>query len=643
VSLQYDPILVRCLASELGAILPGRRARELRLDRRLRAAELRLQPGPALLFLLHPEAGFVLEAAPGSLDLLALRAESRGGPAVEAGPAAVTVIPLRRRIGAVWSPPDERLLVLELEGAGSGGRLVAELLTNQWNLLTLEGGATRPGTAAVDAEVEPDWGRITAAMWPREAGRRSLRGGGTYRPPAFPGGPRRWRSEPPSPEAWHALLADVEPGRRAAVLLHEAAWSSPLNVAWLLGGAGGDDASRTAGPGDELDAALERYRTLLRLAGVTAPAGRAGLEAPLPRAAPAGPAEAWLLPGAPAAQPYPLPLGLSDARRARSLLEAFALCARASGRWAPPPVSGETEGGTSGAGGAAPPPAVAPNAEALELETVLRSGIRRAERRIASLERELTGGPDAARLREDANLLLARLGDVPRGSSRITLEDFAGERRELELDPRLSAAENAERLYQKAASRERAASRLPAAIDRARSRVLELREGLSALAESGPSEEVWTLAGGRPDRGAAGSPRAGGSRLPYRRYRSTGGLEIRVGRGARENDALTFRHSHTEDIWLHARQVPGAHVILRWGKRDENPPRQDLMEAALAAAVHSDARHSGTVAVDWTRRKYVRSPRKAPPGTVIPERVQTIFVEPNRALLDRLRVTGGEG
>ena len=124
-------------------------------------------------------------------------------------------------------------------------------------------------------------------------------------------------------------------------------------------------------------------------------------------------------------------------------------------------------------------------------------------------------------------------------------------------------------------------------------------------------------------------------RLPYRRYQSSGGLEIRVGRGPRDNDALTFRHTHPEDIWMHARGAAGAHVVLRWGKPDP-PPSRDLAEAAVLAALHSGARGAGVVPVDWTWRKYVRKPRKAPPGSVVPSRTTTLFVEPDPALPERL-------
>ena len=81
----------------------------------------------------------------------------------------------------------------------------------------------------------------------------------------------------------------------------------------------------------------------------------------------------------------------------------------------------------------------------------------------------------------------------------------------------------------------------------------------------------------------------------------------------------------------------GAHVVLVWGRRDQNPAESDLRDAAGLAALHSRARTSATVPVDWTRRKYVRKPRKSPPGQVLVERAKTVFVEPDAALEERLR------
>jgi predicted ribosome quality control (RQC) complex YloA/Tae2 family protein len=147
-------------------------------------------------------------------------------------------------------------------------------------------------------------------------------------------------------------------------------------------------------------------------------------------------------------------------------------------------------------------------------------------------------------------------------------------------------------------------------------------------------EEARAALGPRTTRSTTQPPDHGPA-LPYRVFRSSGGLEIRVGRGARHNDELTFRHSAPGDVWLHARHVGGAHVILRW-PGPGNPPARDLAEAATLAALHSKARTSGSVPVDWTLRKYVRKPRKAPPGRVAADRVATLFVRPEPALLETL-------
>jgi predicted ribosome quality control (RQC) complex YloA/Tae2 family protein len=190
-------------------------------------------------------------------------------------------------------------------------------------------------------------------------------------------------------------------------------------------------------------------------------------------------------------------------------------------------------------------------------------------------------------------------------------------------------------MYQEARKHKRASERLPlllAEADAARRRWLELHERAQAgTLEPGDLRDLVRV------RGPQKQQQATGEKLPYRRYRTSGGLEVRVGRNSRSNDALTLQHSSPRDIWLHARHVGGAHVVLRWQNDEANPPTRDLYEAAVLAAVHSQARTSGTVPVDYTRRRYVSKRRKAPPGQVTLERAQTVFVEPDAALEARLR------
>ena len=312
-----------------------------------------------------------------------------------------------------------------------------------------------------------------------------------------------------------------------------------------------------------------------------------------------------------ALQPYPHPLG-EDSERAGSLLDAMRRAA-------------QEEGSPAGGPGVADPEAI----------DRVRREITRVEARIERLASQAARAlPEAAALRAQGDVLLARLHGVPRGAARVALADFEGGTVEIALDPKLAPAANAQRLYDAARKRERAAGRLPALIDHARARVREL-SGLVERAEAGaadPAELDAALPARTEPAGGAEAPA-----LPYRRYLTSGGLEVRVGRSSRANDELTFHHSSPNDVWLHARDVAGAHVVLRWSEKDAGPPQRDLAEAAVLAALHSKSRTSGTVAVDWTRRKYVRKPRKAKPGSVLVERAKTVFVSPDPDLERRLR------
>ncbi len=604
--VRYDPLLSRALAAEIERRWKGTGVSRLVFDRDRRVASLRFAAGSCLLALLHPTAG----------QLLALDSDPDAGSDAGSGsevptgftPAGDEVGFRRITLMEASGLADERSIVIKLADPGDRVRhiLALELLTNQWNALLL---APHPGEA---------WGRIERLLWIRTSGGRHLAPAARYTPPAST---REAIEAPPDRESWIESIAAVEPSERRRALLSRWAYSSALNVRWILG-----QASETDPEAAGYDAAYHRYLSLHPGAPTTADSGE--------------PLNAWLIPKRWGLQPYIATLDDDDAEAADSLLAAMGRAVESSG--------GIDE--LLAAAGPAPGSAAtsATLAEATRLESEIRSRVSRIERRVRALERQLdsAGSPDEPRLL--GQLLLAHKARVTKGADRIRLPDFEGEEREIELDPVLDVVANAERYFDEARRRQRAREALPGEIAAAERDATELRAALERLEREGPSNELRESAGlpeaGAGDRAAGGrrgrraSSTEPARRVPYTRLRSSGGLEIRVGRGARDNDDLTFRHSAPDDIWLHARQTGGAHVVLRWGKTDENPPQRDLLEAAVAAAVSSGARHSGAVAVDWTRRKYVRKPRKAPPGTVTVERVKTLFVEPDAKLIERLRV-----
>jgi len=118
------------------------------------------------------------------------------------------------------------------------------------------------------------------------------------------------------------------------------------------------------------------------------------------------------------------------------------------------------------------------------------------------------------------------------------------------------------------------------------------------------------------------------------RFESSDGYEILVGRNDRENDAITFRIARSNDLWLHAADYPGSHVIVRNNNRTEIPHRT-IIEAAELAAFNSQAKRSPKVAVHYTQKKFVSKPPKAKPGLVRLSSFKTVLVEP-RSDLQRL-------
>ncbi len=241
-------------------------------------------------------------------------------------------------------------------------------------------------------------------------------------------------------------------------------------------------------------------------------------------------------------------------------------------------------------------------------------GDARHKRAMERMRGELDRAHDAPQVRAAADALVA-LGEAAAPAT-IRLPD--GAEWPVPARPGDSAAQLAARLYDEARSKERALSALPAR--------------LAAPRDSPPAPRPTQL-GGRAAR-AAPTP---APRVPYRTYRSSGGLEIWVGRGAASNDALTFNAAAPNDVWLHARNAAGAHVVLRWTAADA-PPARDLRNAAMLAAWHSKSRGSSLVPVDWTRRKHVRKPRGARPGSVVIREERTLMVRPSadreRALRD---------
>ena len=116
-------------------------------------------------------------------------------------------------------------------------------------------------------------------------------------------------------------------------------------------------------------------------------------------------------------------------------------------------------------------------------------------------------------------------------------------------------------------------------------------------------------------------------------YYSTDGDSIFVGKNNKQNDYLTNKFARRDEVWLHTKDIPGSHVVIR----NESPSEQTIKEAAILAAYYSKAKDSSSVPVDFTKVRHVKKPNGSKPGFVIYEQQQTVFVTPDDEVVIQLK------
>ncbi|MBN2370686.1 MAG: DUF814 domain-containing protein [Vicinamibacteria bacterium] len=230
-----------------------------------------------------------------------------------------------------------------------------------------------------------------------------------------------------------------------------------------------------------------------------------------------------------------------------------------------------------------------------------RRMIQRLDQLRIHLDQDLSGLADPTALRLQAEALLAWSGQ-PRVDDDVAL--IPDPRREgvllrVAMDRRFSAPQNANRLYDRARRIERARERIERRIVETRSALVRARRAEARVLNAQNLADLGDAVS--PQRPAATAQAGGG----MRRYLTSRGLLLIVGRGARENSRLTFEAARPDDYWLHVRDAAGAHVILRDSDKRAGP--QDLREAAAAAAFFSALRGAANVDVHVTRRKHLRA------------------------------------
>lgn len=270
---------------------------------------------------------------------------------------------------------------------------------------------------------------------------------------------------------------------------------------------------------------------------------------------------------------------------------------------------------------------------ASKLKEQVRREISRREKLRSNLQKDLVNHGDADAHKLLGDLLLANIANAKRAGDRVTVTDYYSEGQpdiELTIDGNKSLQEAAAEAFSRYGKAKRAVGEIKERLTRVDRELDELKEKQTKLEEaiaSGDAAILISFAEGKQKTVARAKAKESKSIPGTRRYRSSDGYEVIVGKTARDNDNLTFRVARPNDLWLHAGDYPGSHVIVRNVNRREFPQRT-VIEAAQLAAKFSQASHDSKVIIHYTRRKFLSKPKGSAPGLVRMSTFKTIAVEP---------------
>lgn len=261
-----------------------------------------------------------------------------------------------------------------------------------------------------------------------------------------------------------------------------------------------------------------------------------------------------------------------------------------------------------------------------------------------SFKKELFIGENAGDFKKMGELIISNLYQLKKGIKEASVIDYYDPQQKnitISLDPSLTPSANAQKYFKKYTKAKKSVKYIKTQLGKLKheekylNQVLlnieqaETKDDLSEIKEELISE-AYIKDKSKKKRKKPTKPLE-----PYK-FLSSNNYEILVGRNNKQNDYLTKKIAKSQDIWLHVKELAGSHVIIRKHINAEIPP-ETLNEAAVLAAYYSRGRMSENIAIDYTEAKNVCKPKKAKPGLVYYNNYQTIYVTPDKNIVEKLR------
>ena len=273
---------------------------------------------------------------------------------------------------------------------------------------------------------------------------------------------------------------------------------------------------------------------------------------------------------------------------------------------------------------------------------VLQNNIERCEKKLALYADALNSEEQMEKCRLYGELLTANLHSLKSGTDTAAVDNYYAdpvERIAIPLDRQLTPGENAQRYYKKYQKLKAARDMAIVQREQTLSEQNYLEGQLDNLTKCTAENELSELIEELKDQGYIKRDKGGKKKMKLAaskpmHFVSSMGADIYVGKNNRQNDELTLRFASPNDIWMHTKNIPGSHVIVKGASEQDTAT---MTEAALLAAYYSRARGSENVAVDYTPRKYVKKPAGAKPGMVIYTTNKTAYVTPSEEAVAGLK------